>query len=68
MFISRKAGEAIFTDIMKILTIFFIIIYKHSRKVKVNTNYESKYNLYLYFLIQQNLMISTEKMLMLEKC
>ena len=42
MFISRKAGEAIFTDIMKILTMFFIIIYKHSRKVKVNTNYESK--------------------------
>ena len=43
---------------------FIITINKDSRKVKINTKYTSKYNLYLYFLIQQNLLISGEKMLM----
>ena len=49
---------------MKILTRFIIPIYKDSRKVQINRNYASKWNLYLYVLIQQNLLISGEKMLM----
>ena len=40
---------------------FIITIYKDSRKVKINRNYVSKWNLYLYFLVQQNLLISIEK-------
>ena len=43
---------------------FITTIYKHSRKVKVNRNYVSKCNLYLHFLIWQNLLISSEKMVM----
>ena len=43
----KKAGVAIFADIIKILTMFIITIYKDSRKVKINRNYISKYNLYL---------------------
>ena len=43
----KKAEVAIFAD--KILTMF--IIYKDSRKVKISRKYESKCNLYLYFLI-----------------
>ena len=43
---------------------FIITIFKDSGKVKINTNYVSKYNLYLYFLISQNLKISGEKVLM----
>ena len=43
---------------------FFITTSKNSRKVKINRNYVSKYNLYLHFLIYQNLLISREKMLM----
>ena len=45
------AGVAIFADIIKMLTMFIITIYKDSRKIKINRNYVSKYNLYLYFLI-----------------
>ena len=61
----------------QILTMFVITIYKDSRKVKINRNYVSKYNLYLYFLIEQNLLyqeivlMSGEKMLMsaeLQRC
>ena len=47
----RRAGAAIFVGIIKILIIFFITIYQDSRKIKINRNYVSKYNLYLYFLI-----------------
>ena len=47
----KKTGVAIFADIIKTLTIFFITIFKDSRKVKMNRNYVSKCNLYLYFLI-----------------
>ena len=43
---------------------FIITIYKDSRKVRINRNYVSKYSLYLYLLILQNLLISGEKMLM----
>ena len=49
--ILRRAGVPIFADIIKTLTTFVIIIYKDSRKIKMNRNYVSKYNLYLYFLI-----------------
>ena len=61
----------------QILTMFVITIYKDSRKVKISRNYVSKYNLYLYFLIEQNLLyqeivlMSGEKMLMsaeLQRC
>ena len=45
----KKVEVAIFADIIKILTMF--IINKDSRKAKISRNYESKYNLYLYFLI-----------------
>ena len=41
------AGAAIFANKIKVLTIFFITIYKDSIKVKINRNYVSKYNLYL---------------------
>ena len=47
----KKTGVAIFADFIKTLTIFFITIFKDSRKVKMNRNYVSKCNLYLYFLI-----------------
>ena len=50
-FILRRAGAAFFADIIKVLTMFIIIIYKDSRKVKTNRYYVSRYNLYLYFLI-----------------
>ena len=36
-------------------------IFEDSKKVKRITNYVSKYNLYLYFLIYQNLMVFDEK-------
>ena len=63
--ILRRPGETIFAGIIKIVTMFIKIIFKDSRKVKRIRNYVSKCNLYLYFLIQQNLLISGEKMLML---
>ena len=47
--ILRVPWVAIFADITKILTMF--TIYKYLRKVKINRNYVSNYNLYLYFLI-----------------
>ena len=55
---------AIFPDIIKIVTIFIKTIIQDSRNVKRIMNYVSKSNLYLYFLMQQNLLISVEKMLM----
>ena len=41
---------------------FIKIIFKDSRKVTIFINYVPKWNLYLYFLIQQYLLISDEKM------
>ena len=35
--------------------------FKNSRKEKRIRNYVLKYNLYLYFLMSQNLLISVEK-------
>ena len=64
-FILRRPGVAIFADIIKIVTMFIKTILKDSRKVKRISNYVSKWNLYLYFLIWQNLLISGKKLLML---
>ena len=57
-------GVAILADIIKIVTMFVKIIIKDSRIVKGIRNYVSKSSLYMCFLIQQNLLISVEKMLM----
>ena len=62
--ILRRPGVAIFANIIKIVTIFIKTIFKDSRKVKRIRKYVLKCNLYLYFLIKQNLLISDEKMLM----
>ena len=43
---------------------FIKIIFKDSKKVKRIKNYVSKCNTYLYFLMQQNLLIFGEKMMM----
>ena len=48
--ILRRPGVAIFADIIKIVTIFIKEIFKDS-KVKKIIIYESKCNLYWYFLI-----------------
>ena len=64
MFISRRPRVVIFADIIEIVTIFIKTIFKDSKKVKRIGNYVSKCNLYLYFLIYLNLLISGEKMLM----
>ena len=51
IFVLRRPAIAIFANIMNILTIFIKIILEDSSKVKINKNYVSKWNLYLYFLI-----------------
>ena len=61
IFILRRAGVAIFADIIKILTMFIKTILKDSRKVTRIRNYVWKWNLYLYFLKKQNLLISGKK-------
>ena len=53
-----------YADIIKIVTMFIKTITKDSRKVKRIRNYQSNSNLYVYFLMEQNLLISGEKMLM----
>ena len=62
----KKAGVAIFADIIKVLTTFFKRILKDSGKVRIRS-YESEWNVYLCFLIQQNLLISGKKMLISAK-
>ena len=65
IFILRKPSRvAIFADIVKIVNMFIKKIFKDSKKVERFRNYRSKCNLYLYFLIYQNLVISSEKMQM----
>ena len=59
-----KPGVATFADMIKIVIMFIKTIFKDSTKVKRIGNYVSKCSLYLYLLIQQNLLISGEKMLM----
>ena len=61
--ILRSPAVATLADIIKIITRFIKQIIKDSSKVKKIRNYVSKWNLYLYFLIQQNLLILGEKML-----
>ena len=51
IFVLRRAGVAIFADIIKIVTMFIKATLKDSRKVKRIRNDVSKWNLYLYFLI-----------------
>ena len=48
----------------RLLTMFIKTIFKDLIKVKRIRNYVTKCSLYLHFLIQQNLLISGEKMLM----
>ena len=50
-FILKRPGEAVFADIIKIITRFIKKVFKDSRKIKRIKNYVSKYNLYLYFFI-----------------
>ena len=50
-FVLKRPGVAIFADIIQIVTIFIKAILKDPRKVRRITNYISKWNLYLYFLI-----------------
>ena len=65
--ILRRPGAAIFANIIKIITRFIKQIFKDPRKAKRIRNCVLKCNLYLYFLIQQNFLISIEKMLMAAK-
>ena len=57
-FILRRPRVGILADIIKIVT-----LKKSQKKFERITNYVSKWNLYLYFLIDQNLPISDENML-----
>ena len=62
MFILRKLEVAIFADIIKIVIISIKTIFKYSKKFKqLEIVYQNVY-LYLYLLMQQNLLISGEKM------
>ena len=62
-----KTWVAIFADIIKIMTRFIKKIFKYSRKAERIINYVLKFNLHLYFLIEQDLLISGEKMMMSAK-
>ena len=57
----QRPRVAISADIIKIITMFIKENFKDSINFKRIRNYVSKCNLYLYFLIQQNLLISGEK-------
>ena len=57
----RRPGIVIFAEIIKIVTMFIKTITKVSRKVKRTRNYLSNSNLYVYFLMQQNLLVFGEK-------
>ena len=62
-FILRRPRAAIISNIIKIATMIVQTIFKDSKKFKRIRNYVLKCNLYLYFLIKQNILISVEKML-----
>ena len=53
-----------FADIIKIATMVIKTNFKDTKKVKRIRSYVSKRNLYLFFLLLQNLLIFSEKMLM----
>ena len=50
-----------FCDMIIILTMFIKRILKESRKATRNRKYVSEWNLYLYFLMLQNLLICDKK-------
>ena len=56
----KKAQSSSSYDIVKIATMFFKTIFEDSKQVKRIINYVLKCYLYLYFLIQQKLLISGE--------
>ena len=57
-FILRRPGAADFVDIIK---------FAKTQKIKRIRHYSLKYNLCLYFPIQQKLLISSKKLLLLAK-
>ena len=57
----QKVWSSFFADIIKIINIFIRTIFKDSNKIKIIENYARKCNIYLYFLMKQNLLISGEK-------
>ena len=61
-FILRRLTVAIFVDIIKIASIFTKTIVKDSKKFERIRNYVSKWNLYFYFLIQQNFQFPVKKL------
>ena len=56
-----------FADIIKIVTTFIKTFLNDSGKVGRIRDYVSKWNIYLYFLILQNLLTSGKKMLVSEE-
>ena len=63
-FILGRPGLADFADVIKIATTFIKTTLKDSKKIQRIRHYLFKCNLYLYFFISQELLISCEKMLM----
>ena len=63
-FILRRPKVVNSACIIKIATMFIKTTFKDSKKVKRIRNYVLKCNLYLYFMIRKDLLISSEKMLM----
>ena len=64
-FTLRRCRVANMVDIIKVVNMFIKVTFQDSKKIKIIRNYILKRNLYLYFLIEQNLLISIEQMLML---
>ena len=58
---------AFLANIIKIVTMFIKAIFEDSKKFTRNRNYVPKCNLYLYFLIDQNWLISGDKILISAK-
>ena len=61
MLILRRPRVANIAEIIKIVTVFIKKIIEDSKRVERIRNYIPKCNLYLYFLIYQNLLIFDEK-------
>ena len=61
MNILRRPEVVMFCDMIIILTMFIKRILKESRKATRNRKYVSEWNLYLYFLMLQNLLICDKK-------
>ena len=64
-FTLRRCRVANMVDIIKVVNMFIKVTFQDSKTIKIIRNYALKRNLYLYFLIEQNLLISIEQMLML---